>query len=367
MEKALPGEGQAVSKPTLIFIGAKQFGYHTDAYKLARYLKESFDIIYICLDCNMEKIVIDGVDVRYVSGDGRSIVRLWRLIYFSLNVIRDYPFAFVFLIYFPLCSFVSILSRRKIVVDFRSGSVAALKLVRSLRDILSTVESRFFSRVSVISLGLAKTLHIQKKKMFILPLGSDIISSKPKLFDSPRLFYIGTFGNRNLHHVFLGLSMAIKEKPDLRAVISFDVVGFGYRGEERGLRKLVGDLGLQGIVRFHGRLSHDDAKMFFDKSNIGISYVPITDYYDHQPPTKTYEYILSGIPVIATATSENARLISSVNGVLCQDTPDSFANALLICISKFPEYESEVIRATLSGATWENIASNFRSQILNGG
>src|SRR5690606_31743303 len=117
-------------------------------------------------------------------------------------------------------------------------------------------------------------------------------------------------------------------QPDLRSTMRFDVVGFGYNDEEDNLKRLVVELGLQDVVNFHGRMSHTDAQVFFDRSNIGISYVPLTSYYDHQPPTKTYEYILSGMPVVATETSENVKLINSVNGVLCKDTPDSFADGL---------------------------------------
>lgn len=39
-------------------------------------------------------------------------------------------------------------------------------------------------------------------------------------------------------------------------------------------------------------------------------YVPITDYYEYQPPTKTFEYVLSGLLCLATATSSNKEVIT---------------------------------------------------------
>jgi len=42
-------------------------------------------------------------------------------------------------------------------------------------------------------------------------------------------------------------------------------------------------------------------------------------YYDCQPATKTFEYILSGMVCIATSTYENKKLINNINGVLCND------------------------------------------------
>jgi glycosyltransferase involved in cell wall biosynthesis len=353
-------------KSNLIIIGAKQFGYHTDTFHISKCLVNSFNITYLSLDNGLPQIKPQGLNVLYVRSNGGKIARLFRMVVSSVSLIRKKPDSHIFLVYFPLCFLVCLLSRQQIVLDFRTASVAPNRLARVIRDGLATVESLFFPRVSVISAGLARHLHIKEQKYFVLPLGAEVISSVNKKFDVPKLFYIGTFGNRNLHQVIQGLALAIELKPNLRSVISFDIVGFGYNDEESKLKELVRELWLQDIVKFHGRKSHADAKVFFDESNIGISYVPITDYYDHQPPTKTYEYILSGMPVIATATNENSKLINPVNGLLCQDTPRSFAQALLQCLENFVEYDSNAVRETLKDATWQNIAVNFKRQLVSG-
>lgn len=41
----------------------------------------------------------------------------------------------------------------------------------------------------------------------------------------------------------------------------------------------------------------------------------MTEYYDSQPPTKTFEYALSGLYVLATKTRENEKVITNDNGV----------------------------------------------------
>jgi hypothetical protein len=85
----------------------------------------------------------------------------------------------------------------------------------------------------------------------------------------------------------------------------------------------------------------------------------MTTYYDTQPPTKTFEYLLSGMAVIATATSENRRIINSTNGVLISDDATGFANGLEKLFKRRHEFSSDEIRKPLMQHTWDNIV-NFR-------
>jgi glycosyltransferase involved in cell wall biosynthesis len=353
-------------KPRLLIVHSRQLGHDTGSHKIALHLQHDFEIDFICFDNGLDKRPPQNIRVHYVDFSGGRITKLMRIIFLAVREIRGDPDAFAFVVYFPLCFLIPLLSRRKIILDFRTGSIDPNPMIRWLRDRLAAFESIFFRRVSVISEGLAKILRIPEKKSFVLPLGADVISAEDKIFDEPRLFYIGTFSNRNLHEVINGISIALSKRPDLRPTLRFDVVGYAYGDEENRLKGVVEAMGLIGTVRFHGRLTHDEAKVFFDNSNIGVSYVPMTSYYQHQPPTKTYEYILSGMPVVATATVENARLVSTDNGVLCNDSAEAFSEALLQCIDRFPRYRSTDIRATLSNCSWDRIAEDFAWRLING-
>ena len=55
----------------------------------------------------------------------------------------------------------------------------------------------------------------------------------------------------------------------------------------------------------------------------------MTKFYDIQTPTKTFEYIISGLFCIATNTTANKNLINKDNGILCDDNATSFSNALM--------------------------------------
>jgi glycosyltransferase involved in cell wall biosynthesis len=96
----------------------------------------------------------------------------------------------------------------------------------------------------------------------------------------------------------------------------------------------------------------------FDESNIGLSYIPITKYFDYQPPTKTYEYLLSGIPVIATNTNENKKIINNNNGILINDDIESIRKGFYIMYNNLSIYKSDEIRKSCLKFTWENIINN---------
>jgi glycosyltransferase involved in cell wall biosynthesis len=92
--------------------------------------------------------------------------------------------------------------------------------------------------------------------------------------------------------------------------------------------------------------------------------VPITPYYDFQPVTKLYEYMLSGMPVIATNTHENRLVVNDDNGVLINDTPEDFCNGLAKICENRNSYNSLDIRKTVESYTWENIVNTILKPYL---
>ena len=114
-------------------------------------------------------------------------------------------------------------------------------------------------------------------------------------------------------------------------------------------------LGLENIVEFKGYIPQTQLAPYFKTHNIGVSFVPINDYYNCQPPTKTYEYILSGMPTIATRTLENCKIVCENNGILINDDRCSFGIGLKFIVENVNKYNSSNVRDTLIEHTWENI------------
>jgi glycosyltransferase involved in cell wall biosynthesis len=95
-----------------------------------------------------------------------------------------------------------------------------------------------------------------------------------------------------------------------------------------------------------------------NKSNYGINFVPITSYFNYQPPTKLFEYLLSGLAVISTKTYENSKYINQKNGLLIEDTAEAFYAALVELNKSYHFYKEETIIESVIDYTWPNLVVN---------
>ena len=354
----------------LLCVNPGQFGYQTGYYYYCKYLKNDFDITFLCYDRELDKLKIDGVNVKYVSFEGNKIRRYCRWLKTFIKEVVKGHYDIIFLVYFKLCFIIGLLFKsKKIVLDIRTGSIKQNRTKNYLQNIQTKLESSFFKHITVLSKGLIKVIGLNKKKCHLLPLGAECLSLHNKNYQEFNILYIGTFNSRRIHETIVGLKLFLENKPEFKEKISYDIFGFGSEDELNLIHKTIGVNYLKDIVKFHGRKNHKDLQCYFDNCNIGISYVPMTDYYDYQPVTKTFEYILSGMVCIATKTHENSKLINNRNGVLCDDNPESFASALEQVYNWRDTFHSEQIRNTLKAFTWENIIENnlkiFLEEVVN--
>lgn len=348
---------------SLLIINKKQFGYHTDSYQLSLYLQKDFNITFVCFDMNYPLINTEGVSVVYVSHKGNFFSKGFRFFKACFKHLKN-EFDYRFLSYFSLCSLLQILTKAPIILDFRTGSVNTSRFKRKLDDGLKHIETKFFKEITVISKGLQQLLRIPDEKAYILPLGANILSQTGKTFLIPKLLYVGTLNNRHIEKTIEGVAIFLSQNPEFRNSLTFDIVGDGYNNEVDLLKTYITKYELGNNIKLHGRRTHKEIQQLFDQCNLGVSFVPLTEYYDHQPPTKTFEYVLSGMCCLATATSENRKYVNEQNGILHVDTPEGFAHAIDKSIKHFNRYNSSLIRQTLIEFTWSNIATDFKNYLL---
>ncbi|GAG65104.1 unnamed protein product, partial [marine sediment metagenome] len=213
------------------------------------------------------------------------------------------------------------------------------------------LEASFFKHITVISESLAEMLQIVDRA-HILPAGADILSLQDKEFDEFNLIYIGTLYNRALDLTIKGFRQFYEEKKS-HVPITYTIIGGGSNREEEILKDLVARYGLSEIVSVTGWIPQDKLRVHFDSANVGVSYIPLTKYYDVQPPTKTFEYLLAGMPVIATYTAENRKIINPGNGVLVGDTVEDFYSGLVGIYENRRSFDSKRIRASSKDCSWE--------------
>ena len=346
-------------KKKLLMLDKHPFGTLTDSYKWCEYLRSDYDITLICLDDDV-RLEMEGIKIVRVSKQGSYKVRgsryiltcLWHLLFFQ---------GIIFVVYFEHCDFLKrFFLWKKMHVDVRTVSVWGDQATRDAFDSRMRTSCLKFDSISVISDGVRERLRFPKA--YLLPLGSDVISTAKKNYESLHLLYVGTFANRRIDDTIYGFYKFLMQHEGLN--IHYDIIGDGYQGELAKCKEIVKELHLENRVTFHGRLEYQELAPFFDRSNIGVCYVPITPAFNIQPPTKTFEYVMSGLFCIATKTEENKKVISVDNGVLIDDNPQDFCRGLEYVYSNRHCFNELMIRDSLKEYLWETIINNYFKSII---
>lgn len=338
----------------LLILNRTQFGYHLDTYYYAKFAAERLHITYVGFDTGSPKLRLDGVVVKYVGYQGCRCRRYLRLLAAFAREVRQCR-GTVFVDYFPGCGMLRCCgSRTPMVVDIRTGSINPKALVRRWEDRLMRCECRLFRSISVVSQSLAERLHLPSGKVHILPLGAEQMTIPARRFDRLDLLYVGTLEGRRIEDTVIGVERFLRECGG-PVPLTYTIVGDGPNGQLEGLRRLVRQRGLDGIVRLPGYVHRTRLNDVFARCSVGVAYVPINDIYDCQPVTKTFEYLFAGMPVIATATTEHRKVVDRSNGVLIQDNPEDFSRGLRELYDRRHEFDGEKVRLSCPEASWDRI------------
>ena len=112
-----------------------------------------------------------------------------------------------------------------------------------------------------------------------------------------KLIYHGTIAERfGLHNVISAMPILLKDVPD--SILNI----YGrYEGSYLiKLKNLVSDLNLSENVNLNGRINREQIPNLINNHDIGIVPYLQTDYMNLALPTKAFEYIATGLPLIST-------------------------------------------------------------------
>lgn len=351
-----------VEKLKILIFDKEQWGYTVSLYQCCKYLKNNFNIIYHCMDLNRSKLKNDGVKVNYVSNSNNFILRNIKFIMSSLlSIYKNKPDVYL-VKYFPGCFLLRLFTfKYKSILIIRTGSIKKNKFLRFLYNRFIKFDSLFFKHIAIISESLAQKLKI--KNYYLFPTGGEIISTTNKSFDKLYLLYVGTFLNRNIDKTILGFAK-FYEKFSKTIPMKYTIIGSGPPKLIKTMKKIVKNLKLETVITILDYVPYYRLKDFFDTHNIGVCFVPITSYFNVQPSNKIFDYLLSGMAVIATNTLENSKIINELNGVLINDTIEDFYKGLIKVYKKLPFYNSENIRSTVMRYKWDLICKEFKNYII---
>lgn len=352
-------------KRKLLVVNHSQYGYHIDYVQYVRFLKSDFDITFLCWDYKLNPVYEPGIFVYYVSRKGSKIIRNTRFIKEAVNLMRTSSYHCVFINYFLGCSAIPFLVSKKqfIHLDIRTGSVISNSVIRIVYNHILRIESCLFKSISIVSGGLRTYLRI-RSNAYILPLGANAVyvprHSKHKI----GLLYVGTFSGRQIEDTVEGLGLFLYKNAE--ANISYTIIGEGSETELELIIEKIKKYNLEKYVLVKGYIPHNELHQYYGESNVGVSYVPLTPYFNYQPPTKTFEYLMAGMPVIATGTYEHRQIVNEVNGIIIEDTPASFAKGISLLYEGISHYNEQMIRCSVKGSEWSTIVTGMKKFILNG-
>ncbi len=343
----------------LVIITSAQFGYHVDTYYYCKYLKEKFNITYIGWDHGHKPVFLDGLKVINVDRSGGVLLRVLSMLKVMWVESRDKK-TIIFIKYFQFLSILFRLVRMSnpMVLDIRSASIEKNKARRIVTDVILKFELMFFKNITIVSESLAKKLLLENIAT-ILPLGAEAISKNSKVFDTFEMLYVGTLHNRNIDVFIDGLALYYYSSGKNTKNVRFTIVGDGFAGDMEVLQNKIDKHNLHSIVNLVGRVPHNQLATYFSNHNVGVSYVPITEYYDMQPPTKTFEYLMSGMPVIATKTTENSLVVNECNGILIGESASDVSKGVAEMEMLLETYSSDEIRKRSSIYNWKGIISDL--------
>lgn len=349
-------------KKRLLIVSGIQYGYLVDYLHHACNMSGRFDITYLCMDEGHNRIPAEGFRVVYVTKRSRINRRLdmRRALRNLLRsgqrfdlVLTDFNLSATLL--FPLLRKLA----KAFVFDIRTLDVSPSPWRRHIKNYLLRLTALRAPYVTAISRPVARALRLPDSRVPIVPLGfnNSFAALPPKSFDSLRLLYIGTFDCRRIDQTVRGLALFLRRYPEWCGRLCYDIVGAG--SGEAEIRNAVRDERLDDIVTMHGYVPNDRAASLFDAANVGVSYVPCGPAFDLQPPTKTYEYLAAGMPVIATSTRANMEIMNSACGEMCDSTSEDFAEALGRLAQRLGQFDSEAIRGSVSGLDWRSISDSL--------
>ena len=345
----------------ILCITLNQFGYQINMFHYIKYLKEYYDFSYLCVDYGKERVNLSGLDVFYVAKEGSGYNQIYKFLLAIKKLLYNNPYDLIIIKYFPFISLVKLFTKEKIILHVDSGAASAGKLHNILYNLFLKIESLFFQEIITLSENLRKYLFLPKGKTYIVPLGSESFSSEKHDYSNLNLIYIGTFNWRRIHETIDGFYQFYKRFSN-EIGISYTIIGYGNKNEVDKITSRIKQLGLEGVVNFLGTVPYNKLSEYLSKSNVGVSYIPITPEYNVQPPTKTIEYLMAGLPTIATATEENKKLMNNNRGVLIDDSSDGFYDGL--CKIKNSSYDNDEIRQSMENYKWEKIVHTHLKPVI---
>ncbi|MDD2228307.1 MAG: glycosyltransferase [Candidatus Cloacimonetes bacterium] len=200
----------------------------------------------------------------------------------------------------------------------------------------------FFENILVTKSWPFERFRFALRKARYFEIGFQDFGFQTKDYSSLKLIYLGYIDGREIEKTVEGLALFLKKNKSV--VVSYDIIGKDNPLVASKMKEAIASHKLQDVVKYHGFQPNEELARLVRKANIGVCFVPQNGIFGYTS-TKTIEYLIAGLPVIGTRSEFRQKYINDTNGVLHDDNPIAFANALELINAMRFTYKPEIIRS----------------------
>lgn len=203
-----------------------------------------------------------------------------------------------------------------------------------------------------------------------LPLLDALLSIKNDKKLTPTIGYLGAISEERGSVELLKAVAALKKR---RISINLEFIGQASAVHQEHLNLIIDECSLQDQVVFHGFMQPKDAYKIVAQWHVGMAILLERKNYVESYPTKIFEYMALGLPVITSNFPLYAEIIQGENCGLCVDPIDSsaladaintlFENALLA--NEMGKNGRSAVISRYSWETEEEKLLSFYEHLLN--
>ena len=126
-----------------------------------------------------------------------------------------------------------------------------------------------------------------------------------------RFAHLGSFGgSRNPAVLLEAARLFLEDRPELAGTLRFDFYG----NCDANSKRLFREFPREGVVTFHGRVSRSDSLAAMREADLLVLIQNVADYSAETIPSKVYEYLVAGRPILALA-HRNPELAGMLTGL----------------------------------------------------
>ncbi|MEY4429966.1 MAG: hypothetical protein RLZZ182_2655 [Pseudomonadota bacterium] len=180
--------------------------------------------------------------------------------------------------------------------------------------------------------------------------------------DEPlQLIYIGTVAADRGRDVMFEAMAQVQAQSHLRGRAHLTIVGV-QPDQMAECQGRVERLGLQGSVSLVGRVPGHDIPSLLQRAHVGLCLWEDRVWYRFNPPTKLFEYLVAGLPVLASnIRTHTAYVRDGVNGFIFDYSPHGLATAIARILSSDLDWQAINFSAWAAGEPylWSTIQPRF--------